>query len=118
MSSGILGGKLYIGQDNIVFWGDPDVPDSGLYDNSLGSFINDATLTFQLYQSDGTTAVSNGSGSLSYITGSKGCYKGVLEDDAATTENTEYVLQITATASGDRIGKRRLRYFAEYQGAN
>ncbi len=121
MPSGIQGGQLYIGEDLLVRWGHPDVAGSGLYDNNLGSFVNDATVTFQLYQSDGTTSVTNASGTCSYITGSLGCYVGTLEDGTSPTitltAGTTYVLEVLATASGDRIGRRRINYIAHYHGS-
>ncbi len=119
--AGLRGGNLYIGEDGIVFWGDRDDPGSGLYDNSLRAFVNDATVTFQLYQADGTTAVTNASGTCSYLTGSQGCYEGTLEDGTSPTitlvSGTTYILEILATASGDRIGRRRISYVASYHGA-
>lgn len=118
MATGIRGGNLYIGEDCLVLWGDPAIPGSGLYDNNTGQFVNDATVTFQLYESDGTTAVSGASGTCSYVTGSQGCYSGVLEDGTSLTENSTYYLQITASASGDRVGLRRLKYVASYHGAS
>lgn len=116
--AGIAGGHLYIGQDNIVFWGDRNVPKSGLYDNNLEQYINDATVTFTLKDSGGS-AVSGASGiSMSYVTGTKGVYEGVLEDGVSLTENSTYYLEITATASGDRVGFRRIQYVAVYQGVS
>jgi hypothetical protein len=116
--SGIRGGKLYIGEDAIVYWGDRDDPGTGLYDNNLRSFVNDATVAFTLYQSDGTTAVSGGAGTCSYVTGSQGCYEGVLEDGVTLVSGTTYVLEILATGSGDRIGRRRIQYTAQYHAAD
>ena len=122
MPIGLRGGNLYIGEDLLVEWGDTDVPGSGLYDNNLGSFVNDATVTFQLYQSDGTTAVTNASGTCSYVTGSQGCYRGTLEDGTSPTitltSGTTYILQVIATCSGDRIGRRRISYVARYHGSD
>lgn len=115
---GIQAGKLYIGEDNIVFWGDRHIPNSGLYDQNLENFVNDSTVTFQLYQSDGTTAVSGASGTCSYVTGTKGVYEGVLEDGVSLTENATYILEILATSSSDRIGRRRLSLVATYHGAS
>jgi hypothetical protein len=114
---GLRGGQLYISEDNIVFWGDRDVPESGLYDNSQRCFVNDATVTFQLKNSAGT-AVSGGSGTCTYVTGSQGCYEGVLEDGVSLTENAVYYLEVTATGSSDRIGFRRMQYAAIYHGAS
>lgn len=115
----LRGGSLFIGQDNLVEWGDVDRdPTDGLYDNNTNSYDNSATVTFQLYQSDGTTAVSGGSGTCSYITGSQGCYRGTLEDGVSLTSGTTYILEILATGSGDRIGRRRISYVARYQGSD
>lgn len=113
----IRGGNLYISEDNIVYWGDRDTPGSGLYDNNLRSYVNDATVTFLVKDSAGAT-VSNSSGTCTYVTGTQGCYEGVLEDNASLTENSTYYLQITATASSDRIGFRRIQYTARYHGAD
>lgn len=112
----IQGGNLYIGQDNRVVWGDRAVPNSGLYDTNLERFVNDATVTFQLKDSGGSN-VSGGSGTMSYIAGSKGLYEGVLEDAVSLTADATYYLEITASASGDRVGFRRLTYTAQYQGS-
>lgn len=118
MASGIRGGELFIGEDNVVYWGDRDTPNSGLYDTVLGSFVNDATMTFTLKDS-GNLAVSGASGvSMTYVTGTQGVYEGVLEDGVSLTENSTYYLEITATASGDRIGFRRIAYKATYHGAD
>lgn len=117
MATGIRGGQLYIGEDNIVFWGDRHLPKSGLYDNNTESFVNDATVTFALKDS-ANAAVSGASGTCSYVTGTEGVYEGVLEDAVALTENDTYYLEITAAASGDRVGLRRLRYVAVYHGAS
>ncbi len=113
--SGVRGGQLFIGEDNIVFWGDRRIPMSGLYDNNLEQFVNDATVTFVLKDSAGAS-VSGASGTMSYVTGSKGVYEGVLEDGVSLTENSTYYLEVTATASGDRIGFRRIPYTAQYHG--
>lgn len=118
MPSTVTGGHLYIGEDNLVYWGDVDTPGSGLYDAYLGCFVNDATVTFTLKDSSNSTVSGASSVSMSYITGSRGCYAGVLEDGVSLTENATYYLEITATGSGDRIGFRRLAYTAIYHGAS
>jgi hypothetical protein len=116
--SGIRGGNLYIGEDAIVYWGDRDTTGSGLYDNNLRSFINDATVTFTLKNSS-SVAVSGASAvSMPYVSGTQGCYEGVLEDGVSLTENATYYLEITATGSGDRIGFRRVQYTARYHGSD
>jgi hypothetical protein len=112
----IRAGNLYIGEDLLVFWGDRHVPGSGLYDESTESFVNDATVTFALKNSAGST-VSGSTGTCTYVSGSNGCYEGVLEDSVSLTENSTYYLEVTATASSDRIGFRRISYIAKYHGA-
>ncbi len=113
----IRGGKLYVGEDSLVYWGDRDIVNSGLYNAKTRSYVNDATVTYQLYESNGTTAVSGASGTFDYVTGTEGVYEGVLEDSVALTAGTEYVLEIVATLSSDRIGRRRITYTAEHHGA-
>lgn len=114
----IRGGQLFIGQDNIVFWGDPDDPDSGLYDNKLKRYVNDADVSFVLKDASGDP-VDGGAGTMTYVAGSRGRYEGVLEEDVldATDLNLDFFLEITATASGDRVGFRRIKYKAVFQGA-
>lgn len=115
---GIKGGNLYIGEDNVVFWGDRDVPGSGLYDRVAGTFLNDATLTFTLKNSAGSAVSGASAVSMTYVTGTQGVYEGVLEDGVSLTENSTYYLEITATGSGDRVGFRRLAYVARYHGSD
>lgn len=118
MSGGIRGGKLYIGQDNVVYAGSRYIKDSGVYDTVTETFLNDATVTFTLKDSS-NVAVSGASGvSMSYVTGTRGVYEGVLEDGVSLTAGSTYYLEITATGSGDRVGFRRIQYEAEYRGAD
>lgn len=117
MPTGIQGGQLFIGQDNTVFWGDRAIPNSGLYDNNLEQFVNNATVTFTLKDSAGSAVSGATAVSMSYVTGTKGVYEGTLEDGVSLTENSTYYLEITATASGDRVGFRRISFQALYRGA-
>ncbi len=55
---------------------------------------------------------------MTYVTGTQGCYRGTLEDGVSLTENGTYYLEITASASGDRVGFRRLQFIAQYHGAS
>ncbi len=117
IGTGLAGGRLYIGQDNVVYWGSLEIPSSGLYDAVTGSYVNDATITFQLYESDGETTVSDGSGSCSYVADSQGLYRGVLEDGVSLTSGVSYFMEWLATCSGGRVGRRRVSYVAGYQGS-
>jgi len=116
MSAGIQGGQLYIGEDLLVEWGNPAVGGSGLYDNNIGSFVNDATVTWA-WKDSANSAVSGGTGTASYIAGSQGCYRGVSEDGVSFTSGSTYYLEVTATGSGDRIGFRRIQYIAKHHGS-
>lgn len=115
--AGIRGGKLYIGEHSIVFWGEPEDPASGLFDNSSKTFINGATVTYALKNSAGST-VAGGTGTCSYIEGSQGCYEGFLDDSLSLTENSTYYLEVTATSTGGTVGFRRIPYVATYHGAD
>lgn len=112
---GISGGRLYIGEDLLVFWGHEDDPGSGLYDRALKKYENSATVTYQLKDAAESVVAS---GSLSYVDNSRGYYQGVIEEDVldAADEGQVFHLEITATASGDRVGFRRIDYIAEYHG--
>lgn len=116
--SGIRGGRLYIGQDNVVYWGDRNIKDSGLYDTVTETFVNDATMAFTLKDSAGSAVSGASSVSMSYVTGTRGVYEGVLEDVVSLTAGSTYYLEVTATGSSDRIGFRRIAYEAEYRGSD
>jgi hypothetical protein len=118
MNGGIRGGRLYIGQDNVVFAGNRFEKDSGVYDTVTETFINDATVTFTLKDSAGSAVSGASSISMSYVTGTRGVYEGVLEDGVSLTAGSTYYLEITATGSSDRVGFRRIAYEAEYRGAD
>lgn len=118
MIPAISGGYLRIGEDALVYWGDPNIPGSGLYDAYSGCFVNNATVTFTLKDSGGSAVSGASSVSMSYIAGTRGCYVGVLEDGVSLTADATYYLEITATASGDRVGFRRLTYTATYHGVS
>jgi hypothetical protein len=116
--SGIRGGKLFIGQDNVVYWGQRSEKDSGLYDTVTETFVNDATVTFTLKDSAGSAVSGASAVSMTYVTGTKGVYEGVMEDNVSLTAGSTYYLEITATGSSDRVGFRRIQYEAEYRGSD
>lgn len=118
MTGGIRGGKLYIGQDNVVYAGNRQHKDSGVYDTITETFVNDASAAFTLKDSVGVAVSGASAVSMSYVTGTKGVYEGVLEDGVSLTDGATYYLEITVTASSDRVGFRRIQYEAEYRGAD
>lgn len=84
---------VFIGTDNLVQIDE-------LENESSGSYINDATATMTLYDSD-FTAVTDAEGlALSYVSGSNGKYEGTLPDTLVLTPGDIYFLDITVTASG------------------
>jgi hypothetical protein len=107
-------GFLYVGSDNVVEW-------QGLQDDTTGAYITNATVTFSLKDRHGNEITS---GSLSYISdwasypdiySTDGNYRGNIEEDVKLTPGETYYLEILATASSDRIGKRRIKVQATYQ---
>lgn len=111
-------GQLTIDSDHGIMW-------SGLYDwvamkqagrdsPAAADYIDDATITWVIraaaadgsYDSAGAL-VTNGGGTMSYITDSNGDYIGTIEDGASLTLGSTYWVIATATASGDRIGVKR-----------
>ena len=91
-----------IGTDNLVRV-------RGLRDPITEIYINDATVAGVLEDSDGD-AVSGGTVTFAYRNASNGDYDGILQDTAALTENANYTLglTITATVSGT-VFKRTIR---------
>ena len=79
---------------------DFDVYAQELYKPSTGDYLDAATVTWTLYQSDKTTVVSTGS--LSYTTGSNGDYLGVIPATVTTglTVGSTYYVKVVAAESG------------------
>lgn len=122
-------GTLYIEEDNLIRW-------TGLYDKAAmvaagrkrpaaADFINDATITWIIraaaadgsYDSAGAQ-VSSGGGTMSYVDDSNGDYYGTIEDGAALTNGSTYWLVASMSASGDRVGSRKLKFIAGLHGNN
>ena len=93
-------GQLYVDNDNTILLED-------LYDTVGAAYITDATVTWVLKNAAGTTITS---GSLSYVTGTSGTYRGNIEEDTALTVGAVYELTVTAAASGDRNGEWNYKY--------
>jgi len=96
---------IYLDEDNVIEW-------SNMTDGTDSSFVNDATVTFDVKD---LADVSKGAGSMAYVAGSDGKYQGVFTStDAATLiAGTSYAVEITAASSG-RDGFRRLPVVARY----
>lgn len=68
----------------------------------VDGYINNATVAAVINTKAGVEVVA--SFTLTYVTASNGRYRGTIEEDAAITSGTEYVLVVSATASSDRKG--------------
>lgn len=104
-----------MGEDLVLFCGDREEAKSGLYDTTTGAFVNGATVTAALKDS-ANQAVTGSATTLTYVTGTEGCYEGIMEDVVVLTENATYYLEITATAATDRVAFRRITFKAIYHG--
>ena len=74
----------------------------GVRDALTGSYLNSATITFQVYNTATGAAVSGGSGSLSYVSASNGDYTGVVDavTTATLTDGAAYYVAYTGAQSG------------------
>ena len=88
----------------------------GLYDNDAESYVNDATVSAQLYESDRTTTIGS-SVSMSYQASSKGNYQGTIPSATTSglTVDTTYFIKITIT--GTATDARWIKLTAKYRGA-
>ena len=96
---------IYINEDNLVAW-------DAMADGTDSSFVNDATVTYNLTDTGGTSMAT---GSLAYVAASSGKYQGTIQksDAANLAAGTQYVLEVIAASSG-RDGFRRLPVVARY----
>lgn len=100
------GKPLYIGQDNLIEW-------RFMLNAATEEYVNDATVTFTVKDSDGNTVAS---GSMSYLAASDGIYQGVVPDDTDLDDGDTYTIEVTGI-SGTSKGLRKFTREAMYQGA-
>lgn len=101
-----MNGRIAIGSDNLVRL---DL----LTDASSGSYIEDATLSFQLLGLDGTVILDTIA--MAYVAASNGRYEGTIPASTSTTlsQGTNYIIAITAVKSGTTL-LRRVQAAADY----
>lgn len=99
--------KLYVSADNNIKY-------LGAMDDVTESYINTATVTFEVKNSAGTV-ITGGTGTCSYVTSSNGNYVGVLDAAAEIVDGTTYYLEVTATASGGYNDFRRQQCVGAYR---
>lgn len=85
--------NLYVGNDNVLTI-------TGLYDAVADTYVTTATVTFTITNDDATVITS---GALSYINGTTGNYRGVIEDDVALVAGRGYTVTINVDAGSDLI---------------
>ena len=96
---------LAIGSDNLVRL-------DSLTNTSSAAYINGATVSFVLVDSNGNTVVSTTP--MSFVSGSNGRYEGTIPHSTTLTLNAKYAIQITATSSGLTL-YRQLSCIAKYR---
>ncbi len=85
---------IYVGNDNPVTF-------EGVQDAD-GNFVSNAAVTMTLAHPDSPSVNLLGSAvTLSYVTGSNGRYRGVIQSTVLLTAGVTYELIISATVNGD-----------------
>lgn len=88
--------SIYIGNDTVI-------EIEGLIDSVDDTYVNDATVSIQLYEIDGYGDVGDAFGSpvtMDYVTDSDGDYIGIIESSVGLTLGNKYLAIITASSSG------------------
>lgn len=82
-----------------------------------GEFVNNATLTWTLKDTDDTTTISGGTGSITYVTDSDGTYIGSIPAAVTTllTYGNIYYLRIAGSVSGTAQDLERIAIPAVYR---
>lgn len=106
---------IYIGEDMNPRWTDATVTPTA---TGVATPANSATITYALKTAAGV-AVSGGTGTLDYISGSSGDYIGVIESTVTSTltAGAQYVLE-TTFVQGNYNDFRVTKYRAAYRGRN
>ena len=86
----------------------------GAQDSETGDYLNSGTCTYSLREEDGTELAT---GTLSYVSGSNGNYRGILDsaDTAGLTDGERYVIVIIFDQDNYE-DERRLYHRAGYRG--
>lgn len=109
---------IYVGSDNLLYL-------LGLTDQASGTFVTNAAVAANLWDAGRQNQIA-GPIALSYVAGpltvngntyADGNYRGQLPASAALSPDTRYLLELTATASGNTLFKR-IPLLAEYDEIN
>lgn len=98
---------LYINEDNVIEWDE-------MKNSADDTFINDATVTFTIKDTDDVVWNGVENVTMPYVAGSNGKYQGTLmkAEAADLVRGTRYFIEITADADVD--GFRRIEATAAY----
>ncbi len=102
--------KLCVNSDNLIEW-------DAMVDVYDETFVNDATVTFTLRDTDGNAVDGAEAIAMPYVGNSDGKYNGTLQSTVALIDGNTYFLEVSA-ASGDLVGFRRCQVIAQYRGAS
>lgn len=78
----------FISNDNLVTI-------TGLRRADAGAYLNDATVTFTVTDTEDAAVSGVATITMSYVSGSNGNYRGTLPDEASLVEGTNYIIKIT-----------------------
>lgn len=102
--------KLCVNSDNLIEW-------DAMVDVYDDTFVNDATVTFTLRDTDGDAVDGAESIAMPYVGNSDGKYNGTLQSTVVLVDGDTYFLEVSA-ASGSLVGFRRCQVVAQYRGRN
>ena len=100
---------LLIGNDQVIeVLGVQDVIDE--------EYVNDAVVQIRITTADGTeVSGENWPVTLDNVPASDGDYRGIIEDAVQLSPNVPYTIEVTATATNDRVGYWKFIVYARYR---
>lgn len=106
---------IYLNEDRVLVWLGASYTDA----TGTVQYLNSATITYAIKTVGGAT-VAGGTGTLDYVSGTNGNYRGVVEStvtaDTVLSEGTQYNVWITLSQA-PYDGFRKLVCRAEYRGS-
>lgn len=99
--------------DALLIGNDHTLEVTGLRDEVLNTYINDADVTAEIKNQSGVVVASV---TLAYVASSNGNYRGTIEDTTAILNGKFYTAEITADAGGGLVAFWRKDLLARYRG--
>jgi len=98
--------NLYLSNDNLLSV-------ENLKNAATGVYVNDATVTATLKNSNGVNVTGQSWPlTLAFVSSSNGVYRGTLEDGLSLAEGEVYTAEITADAGSDQIASWSIKLTA------